>query len=143
MSFQTLHLHLGPNYSLIWSKIFKNWPSKVCGRQPLKNLKWYGLSDEWYFSLYILWKFCSTFLEISMVSWTAFFSFFFNKHNLLTQSFHFGVNIFFMKFGFKLLIILNISVAKILNLFTYLHCRFSTLFQKSLIVTDTAIEILS
>ena len=24
-------------------KVFKNGPSKTCGRQPLKNLKWYGL----------------------------------------------------------------------------------------------------
>ena len=22
--------------------MFKNGPSKICGRQPLKNLKWYG-----------------------------------------------------------------------------------------------------
>ena len=29
--------------SLIWDKVFKNGPSKVCGRQPLKNLKGYGL----------------------------------------------------------------------------------------------------
>ena len=27
----------------IWVKVFKNGPSKICGRQPLKNLKWYGL----------------------------------------------------------------------------------------------------
>ena len=27
----------------IWDKIFKNGPSKICGRQPLKNLKGYGL----------------------------------------------------------------------------------------------------
>ena len=27
----------------IWVKVFKNRPSKICGRQPLKNLKWYGL----------------------------------------------------------------------------------------------------
>ena len=26
-----------------WDKVFKNGPSKICGRQPLKNLKWYGL----------------------------------------------------------------------------------------------------
>ena len=26
----------------IWSKVFKNGPSKICGRQPLKNLKRYG-----------------------------------------------------------------------------------------------------
>ena len=24
-------------------KVFKNGPSKSCGRQPLINLKWYGL----------------------------------------------------------------------------------------------------
>ena len=24
----------------IWGKVFKNGPSKICGRQPLKNLKW-------------------------------------------------------------------------------------------------------
>ena len=27
--------------SNIWCKIFKNGPSKSCGRQSLKNLKWY------------------------------------------------------------------------------------------------------
>ena len=26
----------------IWDKVFKNGPSKMCGRQPLKNLKSYG-----------------------------------------------------------------------------------------------------
>ena len=26
-----------------WDKVFKNRPSKICGRQPLKNLKGYGL----------------------------------------------------------------------------------------------------
>ena len=25
--------------SIIWVKVFKNGPSKTCGRQPLKNLK--------------------------------------------------------------------------------------------------------
>ena len=25
-----------------WDKVFKNGPSKTCGRQPLKNLKEYG-----------------------------------------------------------------------------------------------------
>ena len=24
---------------IIWDKVFKNGPSKICGRQPLKNLK--------------------------------------------------------------------------------------------------------
>ena len=26
-----------------WDKVFKNGPSKICERQPLKNLKKYGL----------------------------------------------------------------------------------------------------
>ena len=26
-----------------WGKVFKNGPSKICGRQPLKKLKWYDL----------------------------------------------------------------------------------------------------
>ena len=29
--------------SNVWMKVFKNGPSKICGRQPLKHLKWYGL----------------------------------------------------------------------------------------------------
>ena len=29
--------------NFIWDSIFKNGPIKICGRQPLKNLKWYGL----------------------------------------------------------------------------------------------------
>ena len=28
---------------VIWVKVFKNGPRKICGRQPLKTLKWYGL----------------------------------------------------------------------------------------------------
>ena len=31
---------------VIWVKVFKNRPSKICGRQPLKNLKEYGLELE-------------------------------------------------------------------------------------------------
>ena len=30
----------------IWDKVFKNGPSKICGRQPLKNLKVYGLLKQ-------------------------------------------------------------------------------------------------
>ena len=33
---------------LRWVQVFKNGPSKICGRQPLKNLKVYGL----------LWRIC-------------------------------------------------------------------------------------
>ena len=25
---------------MLWVKVFKNGTSKICGRQPLKNLKW-------------------------------------------------------------------------------------------------------
>ena len=28
-----------------WDKVFKDGPSKTCGRQPLKNLKGYGLLE--------------------------------------------------------------------------------------------------
>ena len=31
------------HYQDIWDKVFKNRSSKICERQPLKNLKWYGL----------------------------------------------------------------------------------------------------
>ena len=29
-----------------WVKVFMNGPSKICGRQPLKNLQWYGLQAD-------------------------------------------------------------------------------------------------
>ena len=38
-----------PTFALlpyIWDKVFKNGPSKICKRQPLKNLKGYGLPKE-------------------------------------------------------------------------------------------------
>ena len=31
------------NVSEIWNEVFKNGRSKICGRQPLQNLKRYGL----------------------------------------------------------------------------------------------------
>ena len=34
------------NSMFIWDKVFKNGPSKICGRQPLKNLKGYGLPKQ-------------------------------------------------------------------------------------------------
>ena len=30
----------------IWNKVFKSGPSKICGRQPLENLKGYGLLKQ-------------------------------------------------------------------------------------------------
>ena len=32
--------------SLHMGQSFKNGQSKICGRQPLKNLKWYGLIKQ-------------------------------------------------------------------------------------------------
>ena len=32
--------------STIWDKVFKNGPSKICGRQPLKNLLGYGVLKQ-------------------------------------------------------------------------------------------------
>ena len=29
--------------TFIWDRVFKNEPSKICGRQPFKNLRCYGL----------------------------------------------------------------------------------------------------
>ena len=37
----------------IWDKVFKNRPSKMCGRQPLKNLTWFILE---YFVPYVTMK---------------------------------------------------------------------------------------
>ena len=31
---------------LLWGKVFKNRPSKICGRRPLKKLKWSGLPRQ-------------------------------------------------------------------------------------------------
>ena len=46
-TFSLLEVYLGAlafqENCCILVKIFKNRPRKVCGRQPLKNLKWYGL----------------------------------------------------------------------------------------------------
>ena len=36
-------LKLGDSWEDIWDKVFKNGPSQICGRQPLKYMKWYGL----------------------------------------------------------------------------------------------------
>ena len=38
--------YFGSFHLLIWDKVFKNGPSKICERQPLKNLKEYGLLKQ-------------------------------------------------------------------------------------------------
>ena len=36
----------GSSHCCIWVTVFKNGPSKICGRQPLKHFKWYGLPKQ-------------------------------------------------------------------------------------------------
>ena len=36
----------GEGKIVIWDKVFKNGPSKICGRQPFKKLKGYGLLKQ-------------------------------------------------------------------------------------------------
>ena len=38
--------YFGSFHLLIWDKVFKNGPSKICERQPFKNLKAYGLLKQ-------------------------------------------------------------------------------------------------
>ena len=39
--------------TVIWDKVFKNGPSKIYGKQPLKNLKRYGhLSRPYHFKIF-------------------------------------------------------------------------------------------
>ena len=74
--FQLLHWVLKSYFSVhnsllrkfIWDKVFKNWPSKICGRQPLKNLKWYSLLRQT-ISLKIFYRLSSTNFNWSIHSW--------------------------------------------------------------------------
>ena len=38
--------HSYKTHLYIWDKVFTSVPSKICGRQPLKNLKGYGLLQQ-------------------------------------------------------------------------------------------------
>ena len=33
-------------FQVVWEKVLKNGPSKICGRQPLKDLKGHGLLKQ-------------------------------------------------------------------------------------------------
>ena len=37
---------LANSLHITWDKVFKNGTSEICGRQSLKNLKWYGLLKQ-------------------------------------------------------------------------------------------------
>ena len=41
--FYIFNIHKRNTPTDIWVKVFKNRPSKICGREPLKNLNWCGL----------------------------------------------------------------------------------------------------
>ena len=42
LSFTEPFVYFSTTHHLKWNKLFKSGPSKICGRQPLKNLKGYG-----------------------------------------------------------------------------------------------------
>ena len=42
--FKFLLIPLLRNRLFIWDKVFKSGPSKIFGRQPVKNLKWQTIS---------------------------------------------------------------------------------------------------
>ena len=41
-SFTGVFQRICSDFQNTWVKVFKNAPSKICGRQPLKNSKGYG-----------------------------------------------------------------------------------------------------
>ena len=49
-----LFLIPGEIQSRIWDRVFKNEPSKICGRQHLKDLKVYGLPKQTIYSFKFL-----------------------------------------------------------------------------------------
>ena len=57
-------------YNAMWGKVFKNGPSKICGRQPLKNLKWYEqtISLKDCFPQILLDPFLNTIYQYDMIS---------------------------------------------------------------------------
>ena len=70
-----------------WDKVLKNGPSKICGRQPLKNLKWYGLLFSTNFTWFILEYFFS-FLVIPKEKYKRiFYSAYGNTTDDIKQSF--------------------------------------------------------
>ena len=46
ISGNTCYILLAPYKMIIWNKVFKNGPSKICGRQHLKKLKLCGLFKQ-------------------------------------------------------------------------------------------------
>ena len=51
-----------------WVKVFKNGASKICGREPFKNLKRCGLSKQ-IISIQIFWRLSSTNLTWSILEY--------------------------------------------------------------------------
>ena len=55
---------------MIWDRVFKNGSSKICGKQPLKNLKGYGLLKAVFHNFYLVhsWILC---LIYSSPTWSS------------------------------------------------------------------------
>ena len=47
---------------IIWDKVFKNGLSKVCGRQPLKNFRWFGKQGRFY-------TWANSLLKVCLMCW--------------------------------------------------------------------------
>ena len=77
-----------------WDKIFKNGPSKICGKQPLKNLKWYGLLHITSFLKAVFQKF---YLVHSWIPWPKCFEISRGINTILICIIHWNRNCFFWK----------------------------------------------
>ena len=56
-------------YDIIWVYVFKNRPSKICGRQPLKDFKWYDLLRQTISSQIFKAVFHKFYLVLSWIPW--------------------------------------------------------------------------
>ena len=71
----------------IWVKVFKNVPSKICGRQPLKNLKWYGLQADQISSNLLKAVFHKFYLVDSWIPWPIWYNVYCPLQNCRLRSF--------------------------------------------------------
>ena len=73
----------GRSIKCIGVKVFKNWPSKICGRQPLKKFNWYGLQADHINSIFLKAVFHKFYLVRSWTTWPKDSSLFRCSYNLM------------------------------------------------------------
>ena len=74
--------------SFRWGKVLKNGRSKICGRQPLKKLKWYGLPADHITSNFLKTAFHKFYLVYSWILCRRYSCSSKPTHNHLFVSFH-------------------------------------------------------